>query len=296
MHMNISYQLLLRTIMSCICFNFTNWHQRPRTLIPDEYIYMINDESYTCKHLIIYYNPLGSIGNLETTDCKIIQYQNQLCAVWPICWRPRTNIQLVKEIHISNLNQLIKQQNNEIDSLTDQIKQQDAQIRQLQTQLKQQETIDMQDKQLKQQADQLKVQAEWIKEYNDKSLAQSNQLESKHREVSQLIDLVTTKQQTIDTLETQIILIRSDLVQQFYQSDQTIDKLSTQMISIQPDLLQLSDLYYGQQSKSNKLEAELQCKNNQLAEQEDNIKQLLAALGASQSKQGLASAISSYFK
>jgi hypothetical protein len=69
-----------------------------------------------------------------------------------------------------------------------------------------------------------------------------------------------------------------------------------QMISIQPDLLQLSDLYHEQQSKSTQLEAELQRKDSQLLEQEDNIKQLLATLEISQSEQGLASAISSYFK
>jgi chromosome segregation ATPase len=216
-----------------------------------------------------------------------------------------------QDVQIRQLNIQLKQQETQLKQQETQLKQQETQLKQQETQLKQQihtiklqsrsiqhqqDTIDVQDKQLKRQADQLKEQAEWIKEYNDKSLVQSNQLESKRRDVNQLIDLVTTKEQVIDTLETQMILIRSDLVQQFYQSEQTINKLLTQMIGIQPDLLQLSDLYYEQQSKSNKLEDELQCKNSQLTVQEDNIKQLLIALETSQSKQGLASAISGYFK
>lgn len=51
-----------------------------------------------------------------------------------------------------------------------------------------------------------------------------------------------------------------------------------------------------QASKVIELDAMIQMKDNQLADQEETIKQLLTALEASQSKRGLAYSISSYFK
>jgi chromosome segregation ATPase len=131
----------------------------------------------------------------------------------------------------------------------------------LDKQLRQQsDQLEQQKKHLDEQADQLAEQAQWIKQYNAKEI-HANQL--------------TT---------------------QITEQDKTIDNLSTQLVGIQPDLIQLSDMYHEQASKAIELDAAVQLKDNQLADQEETIKQLLTALEASQSKPSLASAISSYFK
>jgi hypothetical protein len=120
----------------------------------------------------------------------------------------------------------------------------------------------------------IKQQQDTIKQQEDQLKQQADQL----TEQAEWIKQYNAKELNVNQLTTQLA------------------DLSIQMIGIQPDLLQLSDLYHEQQSKSSALETEMQRKDIQLAEQEDNLKQLLAALEASQSKQGLASAISSYFK
>jgi len=182
-----------------------------------------------------------------------------------------------------------KEQYDRVISQDTELRQQDAQIKQLQTELKQQsdtikqqeDTIKMQVDQLKQQENQLRQRQDIINQQAKHLTEQEIQLKQQSKHLMEQADQLTEQAEWIKQYNAKELNVNQLTTQ--------LADLSTQMIGIQPDLLQLSDLYYEQQSKSISLEV-------QLAEQEDNIKQLLAALEANQSKQGLASVISSYFK
>ena len=140
--------------------------------------------------------------------------------------------------------------------------------------------------------DQLKRTNDQLKRTNEQLKRSSAQLKL---QISCIVDLDKRLRQESETVYQQ----KKQLDEQAAQLDEQaewINNQSTQLIGIQPDLIQLSDLYHEQASKVIELDAVVQMKDNQLADQEETIKQLLTALEASQSKQGLASAISRYFK
>ena len=139
--------------------------------------------------------------------------------------------------------------------------------------------------QLKRTDDQLMRTNEQLKRSSAQLKLQISHIVKLDKQLRQTSEMVCQQKKQLDEQATQLA-----------EQAEWINNQSTQLIGIQPDLIQLSDLYHEQASKAIELDAVVKMKDNQLADQEETIKQLLTALEASQSKQGLASAISRYFK